>query len=104
HLLRSGMFLSFVQSHLPQALFGLLLPLCLISRQGRSYAQSLFPLLAVALTGVVIWMLLMFSPGRTILHQGTYHLSFCLMLFAVPVCLLRFPRLGFALLLLQIMA
>ncbi len=104
HLLRSGMFLSFVQSHLPQALFGLLLPLCLITRQGRSYAQSLFPLLAVSITGVLIWMLLMFSPGRTILHQGTYHLSFCLMLFAVPVCLLRFPRLGFALLLLQIMA
>ena len=76
HLLRTGLFQSFFQSLLFQFPFILVFPLAILSIRRRNTAWKHLPLLIISVIGLAIWVLLMFKPGRTTLHQGTYYLPF----------------------------
>lgn len=83
HLLRSGMFLSFVQSLIFQLPFIVALPFLLLKKEHRATLWKHSHLLLISLLGLIIWVLMMFSPGRTILHQGTHYLPLLFIVFFV---------------------
>ena len=85
HLLRSGMFLSFMMSQLFQLPFIALFPLTLLRKKNRKLALRTSYLLILSLIGLLVWTVMMFSPARTILHQGTYYLPYCFILFFVSL-------------------
>jgi len=102
HLLRSGMFLSFFQSQVFQLPFLIVFPVvALFSRSGREVARRYLPLFVIALLGLAFWILMMFRPGRTIMHQGTYYLVYAFIVYFVAVVDRGSPRFSSVLLTLQ---
>ncbi len=67
-LLRSGMFLHFFQSLVPYLAFFILLPIVLL----KAPAKLLWAFPIIILGSLVLWVLMIFIPGHTILHQGNY--------------------------------
>jgi len=91
-LLRSEMFRSFMVSQLVQLPFIFLAPLTILTRKAYQFALKTHYLLIISLLGLAIWTLMMFKPGRTVLHQGTYYLPFSFILFFVMLIAVNNPR------------
>lgn len=91
-LLRSGMFANLLISIFPQLGLLLLAPYALIQR-GHRLSKKLPSMFLVLLSGLLLWVLMMFDPGRTILHQGSYFLPFLFSLILLLIAYETSPKL-----------